>query len=265
MKIERIQSADGTTIAFEKTGAGAPLILVGGAFCDRTARSAGTPLAALLAHRFTVLSYDRRGRGDSNDQPHYAMEHEIEDLAALISAAGGSAFVFGISSGGLVGLQASFQGLSIPKLAVYEAPVIVDASRAMSFEGIADELAEAARANRRADAVELFLTKVVQVPAPAVAQMRSSPMWSGLERLAHTLSYDVRITARGPAWIKQAPSVQSSTLVMDGGASPPWMRDASRALASAIPSAQYRTLEGQTHDVDIKVLARALEEFFSDK
>jgi pimeloyl-ACP methyl ester carboxylesterase len=264
MEIKRVKSADGTAIAFEISGKGPALILVGGAFCDRSARASGTPLAALLAPRFSVFSYDRRGRGDSENTPPYAIDREVEDLAALIAAAGGSAFVFGNSSGAFLALDAAVQGLAIPKLAIYEPPVILDASRANSFGGLAKELAALAAGNRRSEAVEMFLTKVMQMPAPAVAPMRESPMWSGLEKLAHTLSYDLLITARGPSRIEQVASIRSSTLVVEGGASPPWMRDAIRTLASTIPSARLRTLEGQTHDVDIGALARALEEFFGD-
>jgi pimeloyl-ACP methyl ester carboxylesterase len=264
MEIKRVESADGTAIAFETAGEGSPLILVGGAFCDRTARSSGTPLAALLAHRFTVFSYDRRGRGDSEDTPPYAIDREVEDLSAIIAAAGGSAFVYGMSSGALLALDAAVQGLSIPKLALYEPPVILDTERAKSFVGMAKDAAEAAAGGRRGDAVELFLSKGMQVPAPGVAQMRQSPMWTGLEKLAHTLSYDLLITARGASRVGQVPSVRSATLVMDGGASPPWMREAILTLANAVPNARHRTLEGQTHDVDIKMLARVLEEFLGD-
>jgi pimeloyl-ACP methyl ester carboxylesterase len=261
MKIDTVKSADGTVIAFETTGKGPPLILVGGAFSDRSAQTSGAPLAALLAHRFTVFNYDRRGRGGSADTPPYAIERELDDLSALITAAGGSASVFGNSSGGLLGLDAAARGLSIPKLALFEPPLILDASRAKVFEGLALQLDEAAKAGRRADAVELFLTQVMQMPAPVIAQMRQAPVWPGLERLAHTLTYDLRITARGAARLEQAPAVRAATLVLEGGASPPWMRQAMQTLARAVPHAQQRTLEGQTHAVDTQVLARALEEF----
>lgn len=261
MKPDTVKSADGTSIAFETTGKGPPLILVGGSFCDRSAPTSGTPLAALLAHRFTVFSYDRRGRGDSEDTPPHALEREVEDLAALITAAGGGASVFGNSSGGLLALDAAARGLSIPKLVLYEPPVILDAGRARSFEALAKQLDEAVAENRRAEAVELFFTKVMQMPAPAVAQMRKSPMWAGLEQLAHTLGYDLLLTARGPSRLEQVPAVRSATLVMDGGASPGWMREAIQTLARAIPNARHRTLEGQTHAVDPKALARAMEEF----
>jgi pimeloyl-ACP methyl ester carboxylesterase len=264
MKIESVESADGTTIAFETTGQGPPLILVGGAFCDRSAPASGTPLAALLAHRFTVLCYDRRGRGDSADTPPYAIDREIEDLAALIAAAGGSASVFGNSSGGLLALDAAAHGLSIPKLAVYEPPVILDAGRARSFAELAPRLDEAAAAGRRSEAVELYFTQVMGMPAAAVAPMRRAPMWPGLEAIAHTLGYDLRITARGPARLERLSSVRSATFVMDGGASPPWMREAIETLAMAIPGARRRTLEGQTHAVDPRALARAVEELLGE-
>ncbi|HEV7557807.1 MAG TPA: hypothetical protein VGO00_20215, partial [Kofleriaceae bacterium] len=133
-------------------------------------------------------------------------------------------------------------------------------ARVTAFDKLAGQLDDATAANRRAEAVELFLTKVMQMPAPAVEQMRTSPMWSGLEALAHTLRYDVRITTRGPSRLEQARTVRSMTVVMDGSASPPWMRDASHTLARAIPEGRQLTLEAQTHDVDPKALARAIVE-----
>ncbi|MET0790320.1 MAG: alpha/beta hydrolase [Polyangiaceae bacterium] len=263
MKIPHVTSADGTRIAFESAGKGPPLILVGGAFCDRKARASGTPLAALLAPHFTVFSYDRRGRGDSADTPDWAIEREVEDLAALIREAGGSAFEYGISSGALLGLTAAVRQLAIPKLALYEPPLLLDASRAKQFDDLAEQLQGHAAAGRRSEAAELFLTRVVQVPAPAVAQMKQAPLWRGLESLAHTLSYDVRITALGPALLDRAPLVRAATLALCGTACPPWMHDAIRALSEAIPAGSQRVLEGQTHDVDPQVLTGALLEFFS--
>lgn len=264
MSIETVESNDGTVIAYEKTGRGPPLILVGGAFCDRSAPTSGTPLAGLLAEELTVYSYDRRGRGASPALPPYPREREVEDLGALIRAAGGSAFVFGISSGGLLALDAAAAGLRIPKLAVYEPPVILDPARAEDFAALGGELDALVAAGRRGDAAELFLTRVVQMPAGAVAQMRKAPMWAGLEQLAHTLSADVRITARGPARLEQVKAVprkELAALVMGGGASPPWMRQALEVLAGALPKGRHLTLEGQTHAVDPRVLARELSAF----
>ena len=262
MKTRRIKSADGTTIAFEAIGQGAPVVLVGGALSDRTAPASGKPLAAMLAHRFRVFSYDRRGRGDSGDTVPWAIAREIEDLAAMIAAAGGSASVFGNSSGGLLALDAAAQGLAIDRLAVHEPPILLDPGRATSLVRLANQLDEMAAA-RRGEAVELYFTRVMQMPAAAVGQLRRSPMWAEFEDLAHTLSYDLRITARGAARLAEAPAVRAPTLAIDGSESPPWMREAIEAAARAIPEGCHRTLDSQAHAVDPKVLALALEDFLS--
>lgn len=263
MSFNTVKSKDGTSIAFEAQGKGDALILIGGAFCDRSTPTSGTPLASLLAHRFTVFSYDRRGRGDSGDTSPFAIGREVEDLAALISKAEGAASVFGNSSGALLALDAAAQGLSIPKLVLYEPPVILDPARAESFEELAKQLDALAAGNRRSEAVELFLTKVMQMPEPAVAQMRKAPMWPGLEGLAHTLSYDLLFTARGPMRLKQMSDVRAATLAISGNGSPDWMRKSLETLTEAIPKARHRTLEGQTHAVDPKALAKSIEEFLA--
>jgi pimeloyl-ACP methyl ester carboxylesterase len=263
MTTKKVKSADGTAIAFETVGSGHPLILVGGAFCDRHARASGTPLAALLAPELTVFSYDRRGRGESGDTPRWSVERELEDLAALIEEAGGAAYVYGISSGAILALHAAVRHLPIPKLALYEPPLMLDANRLKPLENVAQELILATAAGNRPEAVEIFMTRVLQLPAGAVEQMRKSPVWPGLESLAHTLSYDVRITALGPALIAEAASVRPATLALHGEACPAWMREAICALAHALPSGSERVLSGQTHDVDPKILAATLREFFA--
>jgi pimeloyl-ACP methyl ester carboxylesterase len=262
MSIETVQSSDGTRIAFETDGKGPPLILVGGAFCDRRARASGTPLAALLSSRFTVFSYDRRGRGDSGDTPPYGIEREVQDLAALVERAGGAAYAYGISSGAMLVLEASLAGVPISRVALYEPPIQLEASRAEAMGRIVSELDAAIAAGRRGDAAEIFLTKVVQVPAPVVGNMRRAPFWAGLEALAHTLSFDVKIAARALPLLERGGSVPAVTLALCGEASPPWMREGVGALANAIPRARLQVLAGQTHDVDVKVLATELEGFF---
>jgi pimeloyl-ACP methyl ester carboxylesterase len=263
MSLEKVKSRDGTMIAFEITGQGPPLVLVGGAFNDRKGRASGTPLAALLTQAFTVLSYDRRGRGDSGDTPPYDTAREVEDLAALIERAGGSAHVYGMSSGALLALCAAQAGLSIPKLALYEPPIFLDAARAKGMVALAVELEAVSREGRRADAVEIFMTRVMQMPPPAFEQVRKSPFFPSLEALAHTLAYDVRLGALAAPLVERAGSVRAVTLALHGDAAPPWMREGIQTLAGAIPGARCRVLEGQTHDVDTKVLAGALEAFFT--
>jgi len=258
--VDKVRSSDGTIIAFEKSGNGPAIILVGGALSDR---SAGAPLAALLAPRFTVFSYDRRGRGDSGDTAPYAVEREVEDLAALIREAGGSAFVFGHSSGAALALEAAAHGLAVTKLALYEPPFIVDDSRPRVLEDFPARLAGLLAAGRRGDAVGLFMTEAVEAPAEMVDQMRQTPMWPAMEALAHTLMYDITIMGDNSLPTERAASVTVPTLVVDGGESPAWARNAVRALADALPAARRRTLEGQTHGVVPEAIAPVLEGFFA--
>ena len=257
-------SKDGTTIAFDRSGRGPALILVDGALCYRASGPSG-PLAALLAQRFTVFTYDRRGRGDSGNTSPYAIEREVEDLDALIKEAGGQAFVYGISSGAALALEAATRGLAIKKLALYEAPFIVDGTRPPIPANFLTWLEDAVAAGRRSDAVKAFM-KLVGVPAVFVALMRFLPSWPRLTAVAHTLPYDITLVKdyeRGTA----LPSNQWSgatmpTLVMDGGKSPAWMRNAMRALTGVLPNATYRTLPGQTHMIGAKAIMPPLVEFF---
>ena len=262
--METVHSKDDTPIAFDQVGRGPSVILVGGALSDR---SAGAPIAGLLSQRFTVITFDRRGRGDSGDAATYAVEREVEDLGALVAEADGAASVFGHSSGAVLALEGAVRGLPITKLALYEPPFIVDDSRPLLPEDYERRLTELISSGRRGDAVELFMTAAVGVPPEMVAQMRTSPIWPAMEALAHTLPYDGAImgdTMDGnPASMKRWASVTVSTLAMDGGASPEWARNAVRALVEVLPDAQHLTLEGQTHAADPEVVAPALERFFA--
>lgn len=261
--METVRSKDDTPIAFDRVGRGPSVILVGGALSDR---SAGASIAGLLSQRFTVITFDRRGRGDSGDAATYAVEREVEDLGALVAGAGGAVSVFGHSSGAVLALEGAVRGLPITKLALYEPPFIVDDSRPLLPEDYERRLTELISSGRQGDAVELFMTAAVGVPPELVAQMRTSPMWPAMEALAHTLPYDGAImgdTMDGnPASMKRWASVTVPTLAIDGGASPEWARNAVRALVEVLPDAQHLTLEGQTHAADPEVVAPALERFF---
>jgi len=261
--MQKVASKDGTAIAFDKTGHGPAVILVSGALGDR---SAAAPLTPLLSPHFTVLAYDRRGRGDSGDTAPYAVEREVEDIDALIREGGGSAFVFGHSSGAVLALEAAVRRPAITKLALYEPPFILDASRPPVPKDYVAHLDELVSAGQRGAAVEFFMTAAVGVPAEIVAQMRQSPMWAGMEKVAHTLAYDGIIMGNNMAGhalqAKQWASITIPTLVIVGGASEAWARNAVQALADALPNVQRRTLAGQMHNVDPTVLAPLLIEFF---
>ena len=263
--MQTVTSKDGTTIAYDQTGTGPALILVGGALSER---SAAIPMAGLLAPNFTVYGYDRRGRGDSGDTQPYTVEREIEDIAALIEQAGGSAFVYGMSSGAVLALRAAASGLPITKLALYEPPLIVDATRAPLPRDYVAHLNELVAAGRRGDAVEYFLTAAVEVPAAMVAEMRGSPMWPGMEALAPTIAYDGAVMGDAMSGAKtplqQFAAVTTPTLVLDGGASPEWMHNGAQALADVLPNVRRETLPGQTHAVDPNLLVPVLHAFFAE-
>ncbi len=259
--MRKVISKDGTPIAFDQSGQGPAIILVGGAFQHRAIDPRTAQLAALLSPQFTVFHYDRRGRGDSGDTAPYAVEREFEDLDALIKEAGGSAFVFGMSSGGVLALEAAARGLAITKLALYEPPFNLDDNARLVSENYTKQLTALLAQGRRGDAVALAMTTFGS-PPEAVAGMRQTPIWSVFESVAPTLAYDNAIMGDSSVPTQRIASVTVPTLIIDGGASPAFMRNAAQAAADALPNAQRRTLKGQTHDVAPEVLAPVLEEFF---
>jgi pimeloyl-ACP methyl ester carboxylesterase len=258
--MNKVISRDGTEIAFDRTGEGSPIILVVGAFNDR---ATGAPLAKLLEPHFTVFNYDRRGRGSSGDTAPYAVEREIEDLEALIAEAGGSASVFGYSSGGNLSLKAAAHGLAISKLALYEPPFIVDDNAPRPPADLVEQLTVLISSDRRGDAVELFQTKAVGIPPEVVAGLRKAPFWPNLEKIAHTLIYDATIVGNLSIPAEWATSITLPTLVIAGGESKQKFRLAEEALASLLQNAEYLSLDGQTHDIVPPVLAPVLKEFFA--
>lgn len=261
----KVLSKDGTPIAFDRSGTGPPVILVDGALCYR-ASGPSAPLAALLAKQFTVFTYDRRGRGDSGNTAPYAVEREVEDIGALIREAGGSAYVYGISSGAALALEAAERGLAINKLALYEAPFVVDESYPPLPDDYLAQLDRLVDTGQRGAAVQLFL-KRVGMPGLFVVLMRLLPVWSKLIAVAHTLPYDIRLVQEyqkgKPLPDRRWNAVEAPTLVVDGGKSPSWMRNGMEQLAAVIPTATHRRLPGQTHMVKPEVLAPVLIEFFA--
>jgi pimeloyl-ACP methyl ester carboxylesterase len=220
-------------------------------------------LAELLAPHFTVYYYDRRGRGDSGDTQPYALQREIEDIDALIQEAGGSAFVYGISSGGALALEAAIAlGNKIRKLAIYEAPYNAEKAAKQEWEEYRQQLSKSLAEGRRGDAAALFM-KLVGTPADQIEGMRQMPMWPMFEAVAPTLAYDAAALGEDRSVpTKRAAKVSVPTLVLNGTVIP-FMLDTAQALANAIPHAQHRTLEGQSHDVNLEVLAPVLVEFFT--
>jgi pimeloyl-ACP methyl ester carboxylesterase len=260
---EKTTSADGTEIAFDRAWQGPPLVIVGGAW---NTRQSAAELVGQLADSFTVYTYDRRGRGESGDTPPYAVEREVEDLEAVIAAAGGSAALFGHSSGGALALETTARSVSVSKLAMYEPPYIVDGTRPPLADDYIEHLEELVAAGKRREVVAYFMTEAVGMPAEMVEPMLDSPVIEAMKPVAHTVSYDGRVMLRGsmnggPLPAEWRDSVTVPTLVMDGGNSPDWIRNTSRALMQLLPDVSYRTLEGQDHAASAEALAPVLERF----
>lgn len=273
-------SKDGTFIAFDQVGSGSAVILVTGALGTRS-HDMTTGLPGFLSPTFTVIDYDRRGRGDSSDTLPYTVEREIEDIEALIDAAGGTAYLYGMSSGAVLALEAANKlTTKVSKLAMYEPPFIIDNSRPPVPSDYVAQLNAAAAAGKPGDAVDIFMTKALLIPAEFVAQMRQTsmndlldtetvkpPEWVQMEKVAHTLAYDGTVMD-GLMLGKPLPkgrwsSVTAQTLVICGGNSAPFFHNGAKALISDLSNAQYRVLEGQDHAVDAVALAPLLAAFFS--
>jgi pimeloyl-ACP methyl ester carboxylesterase len=255
----KVLSRDGTTIAFDRSGHGPPVILVTGALSDR---SSWMGLPALLESRFTVIAYDRRGRGASGDTLPYAVAREVEDLEALVAEAGGAAGVFGVSSGAALALEAAARGVAVSRLALFEPPYRVDQSAPRQPADLSTKVAQLTSSGRPGEAVEYFMTKAVGLPSEAVARMRNAPMWPGLEALAHTLLHDFEIMGDGTFPADRAASVTVPTLVIGSEGSAPWLRRAVEAVGDALPNAETRFFVGQFHSIPPETLAPVLEEFF---
>ena len=262
--MKHITSKDGTTIAYDQLGQGPALVIVGGILGDRS-QQAG--LAQLLAEHFTVYNFDRRGRGESGDTPPYAVEREVEDIAAILDAAGGSAFVYGTSGCAALSLEAAARGLSpkMKKLALWEPPYIVDNSRPPVPQDYKEQLIQMLREGRRGDMVEFFFTKAVNMPVEFVASMRQAPFWAALEAFAPTLINEATLMGNGDFLLPKERIAKATveTLVIDGGTTP-WLSHTAQVVAETLPHAHRHTIAGQPHNVADEAMAPVLMEFFQD-
>lgn len=259
--METTTSKDGTTLGFDRMGSGPPVVLVCGGSVDRMSNAG---LAQVLAPDFEVLNYDRRGRGDSTDTLPYAIEREIEDIEAMLEAAGGSAFLYGSSSGAVLALDAAAAGLPATKLALWEPPFIVDPAQRPVANHV-EEYEKRLNAGKPGDAVEYFMANVVGMPAEFVAQARTQPWWGATEKIAHTLPYDGRIMRDYSLPEDRAPQVKVPTAVLAGASSFPFLMETAHALADMLPDGREIILEGQEHNVSPEVIGPALKAFFSEE
>lgn len=259
-----VTSADGTTIAYTKTGEGPAVIVIDGALCHRSFGPSGG-IAEQLASDYTVYTYDRRGRGESGDADAYAPEREVEDVAALIQAAGGEARVVGFSSGGALALLAAAADAGVTKAACYEVPYVTqDWHRDLALKYTA-ELHQALDEGRLDDMPALFMV-LVGMPEADVAGMRQSPVWPAFTAVAKSLTYDnaaLGYGAGGAVPTGLLATIAVPVLAMDGGASPDLLRDPAGLIAAACPDAERITLDGQTHEVSPEAVSPVLAKFFA--
>jgi len=253
-------SADGSTIAYDKSGTGPAVILIGGAFSTRQGVGA---LAPLLAAHFTVYAYDRRGRGDSTQASPYAVEREVEDLAALIEAAGGSADLYGHSSGGMLALEAAARGLPVTHVAVYEAPYTETPAGYASVSNWRETVERALQADDRDAAAKAFLRGTGADDA-GVQAMSSQPWWPGLLGVAHTLPHDLALMGDGSVPVERMRRITVPTLLLYGAESPEWAGAAVADLAAAIPGSKQVAMQGQDHNADPATIAPEIMDFFRD-
>ncbi|MGW5051341.1 alpha/beta fold hydrolase [Actinokineospora sp. NPDC004072] len=267
----KVTSADGTKIAYERVGEGPAIVVVDGMFLYRAIDPWTPQFAGLLADRYSVYYYERRGRGESGDSDSYEMAREIEDLAAVIEAAGGEAYVVGMSSGGVLAVEATAAGLPVKKLAVYEPPLVVDDSRTPVPDDYLSEIRTIVAEGRKGDAIGFAGVKAVGFPEEAAAMMREQPFFPAMEAIGHTTAYDAEImdglmfgkpvpADRRDRWSK----INVPTLVAFGGASEQWMHSGAKAVAEIIPNAKLQGLKDQTHEIAAEVLAATVTEHFTD-
>jgi pimeloyl-ACP methyl ester carboxylesterase len=256
-----VKSKDGTTIGFDKIGKGEPLIMVDGAMCSR-AFGPIPKMGKMLAENFTVINYDRRGRNESGNTLPYSVDREIEDIEALITEAGGSAYVVGFSSGAALALNAAAKGANIRKLVLYEAPYVMNQGGHNPPIDTEAQLTQLIAAGKRGDAVKFFMKDMVGIPAFVPFIMSLLPVWSKLKSVAHTLPYDAAILQGFTIPTQMAATITTPTLVVGGEKSPISLRNAVEKLAKAIPRSQRMVLKGQNHNVAPKAIVPVLEEYF---
>ncbi|SRR6266705_2402940 len=263
-----VRSKDGTSIAYEKTGNGPVVVLVSSALADREATRR---LARLLADRYTVINYDRRGRGSSGDTQPYAPQREVEDIEALIDQEGDTAFLFGSSSGAALALEAASRLKGrVKALFLYEPPFIVDTSRPPITADLRRRISELIASNQRDEAVKLFFVEAVGIPSFGVTITRfAMPGWSKMVGMANTTPYDLALlegTQNGMPLPKNRWAANMPTVVMIGSRSEPFFHSGGRALTEVLPHCEYKMLEGGSHGsvvLEPKPIAAAMAQFFA--
>jgi pimeloyl-ACP methyl ester carboxylesterase len=256
-----IISKDGTKIVYHKTGRGPVIILVDGAFCSKDFGPM-PKLAPFLVENFTVISYDRRARGESGDTRPYNIEREIEDLEALTEQNGGSAYLFGVSSGAILALRAVSHGLRVPKLVLFEPPFVTNKTLIRSPNAYHD-LTQLIDDGKRGEAVKFYLRKVMGAPAILPFVLKLTPNWRKMKANANSLPYDAAICGDFEIPKNLVSAITTPVLVIDSTKSPEILRSAVEATVRALPNGTRKSLKGSIHDIPPKILAPELIQFLN--
>lgn len=260
------KSKDGTQISFDKAGTGPAIIVVNGALSYREVYN-DKPLVSALSKDFTIYTYDRRGRGKSTDTSPYAVEREIEDIEVLINDAGGSAYLYGVSSGAALSLLAAARlgEAKVPKLVLYEPPYGKESEKdKQEFADRRKRIDELINKGKRGDVAAFHFT-AIGTPPEALEKIRKTPEWPLMESVEHTLAYDYDILNDGAIPVNAAKKATMPALVMNGEKSFDMMIDAAKNLSKTMPNAEWKTLKGQTHQASPEIIAPVLAEFFGQQ
>ena len=253
------RSPDGTTLAYDVRGDGPALVYITGASCFRSFLPIRQDVK-VFAREFTVYSYDRRGRGDSDEAGAWSVEREVEDIAAIIDAAGGRAHLYGHSSGAVLALEASLRLTDqVDRAVLYDAPYVHDETERDDYARLGRQVKRLLDEGENAAAMRTFL-RGIGMPRTFVAALPLMPGWRTMKALAPTLAYDVALTSDLPP-VARAADVTVPVQVMVGEKSPPGLSQVARQLADAVPNAELVGLAGQDHVVSAKVLLPHLVAF----
>jgi pimeloyl-ACP methyl ester carboxylesterase len=241
--METIVSADGTSIGYERTGQGPPLVLVHGTGRDH---SVWTSCLPYLTPHACVCAVDRRGRGASGDAPAHGLAREVEDLLAILAALDQPADLFGHSYGAIVALEAALLTDRLRHLILYEPPLTVGPD--WIPPDLDEELAAILATEGREAVLVHFMRQAVRYSEEAIAAQRAQPTWPARVAAAHTLPREAQTVRHYPFAPEPLAGIRVPTLLLLGSESPPFFKLAIEALAAAVPHSQVRVLAGQHHN-----------------
>jgi len=256
------RSKDGTTLAYDVTGSGPALVYITGAICYRDFKPIVDD-SEKFGEEFAVYTYDRRGRGDSGDTPPYALEREIEDLEAIIDAAGGSAFLYGHSSGAVLALEAALRiPRKVSKVVLFDAPYVHDEKEKAKYALLRQKILSLLGKGKGASALRAFLIGI-GMPRIFAYLLPVMPGWQTMKALAPTLEYDLLLTSDLPP-VGRAAEIKVPTQIIYGGKSPASIHSVAKQLAEAIPGSRLEELAGQNHMVAAQALLPLLSSFLKN-